>query len=122
VDQGALVRCVLESLALMYRRVLGLLEQLAGKRLDTVHIVGGGTQNRMLCQMTAEACNRHVLAGPVEATAIGNIMMQMVASGEVNSIADARAVIRDSFPVIEYLPADPATWDEAFGRFQQLPG
>jgi rhamnulokinase len=121
-DQGALVRCVLESLALMYRQVLGLLEQLAGRRLDTVHIVGGGTQNRMLCQLTAEACNRLVLAGPAEATAIGNIMMQMVASGEVDSIEDARTVIRDSFPVEEYLPADPASWDAAFGRFQQLLG
>jgi len=100
--------------------VLGWLEQLIGGRLNTIHIVGGGAQNRLLCQMTADACDRRVVAGPMEATAIGNVMMQALASGDVTSIADAREVIRDSFAVEEYLPRQPASWDEAFARFQKL--
>lgn len=117
---GAVIRTTLESLALRYRMVLGWLEQLVGGRLDTVHIVGGGAQNGLLCQMAADACNRRVVAGPIEATAIGNVMMQAVASGDVTSIADAREVIRDSFAVEEYLPRHPAPWDEAYARFQKL--
>jgi rhamnulokinase len=119
-DAGAVVRCALESLALRYRMVLGMAEQLTGAHTATIHIVGGGTQNRLLCQMAADACNRRVVAGPVEATAIGNVMMQAVASGDVGSIAQAREVIRESFPVAEYLPQKTAGWDQAFARFQTL--
>ena len=119
-DAGAVVRCALESLALRYRMVLGMAEQLTGSQIATIHIVGGGTQNRLLCQMAADACNRRVLAGPVEATAIGNVMMQAVASGDVGSIAQAREVIRESFPVSEYVPQQAAGWDQAFARFQTL--
>jgi rhamnulokinase len=118
---GEVIRTALESLALRYRVVLGWLEQLVGGRLDTIHIVGGGTQNRLLCQMTADACNRRVVAGPIEATAIGNLMMQAVASGDVGSIAEAREAIRGSFTVDQYEPADTRRWDEAFARFQSLP-
>ena len=75
-----MIRCALESLALRYRQVLGWLEELIGGRIETIHIVGGGTQNRQLCQMAADACHRRVVAGPVEATAIGNVMMQAVAT------------------------------------------
>jgi len=85
-----------------------------------VHIVGGGTQNRQLCQMTADACRRRVVAGPIEATAIGNVMMQAVAAGAVSSIADAREVVRDSFSVEEYLQRDPEAWEAAFVRYQAL--
>lgn len=119
-SEGAVIRCVLESLALEYRRVLRALEHLTGEPLKTIHIVGGGTQNRMLCQMTADACNRRVLAGPVEATAIGNIMMQAIALGQLDSIADARQVIRASFVVEEYTPGETMAWDEAFDRFVAL--
>ena len=87
-----------------FRHVLGMCEQLTGSRLETVHVVGGGVQNRLLCQFAADATGRRVLAGPVEATAIGNLMMQAVASGEVASIAEAREIIRRSFPVNEYVP------------------
>ena len=72
-------------------------EELAGGRIETIHIVGGGTKNRQLCQAAADACGRRVVAGPVEATAIGNVMMQAVAAGDVASIAEAREVIRRSF-------------------------
>lgn len=120
--EGAIIRCALESLALRYRMVLSWLEQLTGGRIDTIHIVGGGTQNRLLCQMAADACNRRVVAGPVEATAIGNVMMQAVASGQVASIAEARQVIRQSFDVIEYQPHRPEMWDFAYERFVKLVG
>jgi len=90
-SEGAIIRTALESIALRYRMVLGYLEELAGGRLETIHIVGGGTQNRLLCQMTADACNRRVVAGPVEATAVGNLMMQAVAKGALGSIAQRLA-------------------------------
>src|SRR5262249_2753095 len=76
VEPGPVIRCALESLALRYRWVLEKLEALLGRRLDTIHVVGGGCQNELLCQLTADACNRPVLAGPVEATAIGNVLVQ----------------------------------------------
>jgi rhamnulokinase len=114
---GAVVRCTLESLAMRYRQVLGWIEELVGRRIETIHIVGGGAQNRPLCQMTADACRRRVVAGPIEATAIGNIMMQAVAAGAVASIAEARDVIRNSFPVVEYLPQNCDSWDDAYQRF-----
>jgi len=119
-DRAAVVRCALESLALKYRQVLGWLEQLTSGPIKTVHIVGGGTQNKVLCQMTADACNRPVVAGPVEATAIGNIAVQAIASGELGSLADARSVVRASFEVESYEPQDPEPWDEAFARFQTV--
>jgi rhamnulokinase len=119
-SEGAIVRCALEGLALKYRQVLGWLERLIGGRIETIHIVGGGVQNRQLCQMAANACNRPVVAGPIEATAIGNLMMQAVASGDVDSIAAAREVIRSSFEVARYEPANTDAWDEAFQRFVRL--
>ena len=119
---GAIIRCALESLALRYRMVLGYLEELIGGRIETIHIVGGGAQNRLLCQMAADATGRRVVAGPVEATAIGNLAMQAVAKGAIGSIAQAREIIRHSFEVQEYRPKQPKVWDEAYGRFQKLVG
>ncbi|MCC7351598.1 MAG: rhamnulokinase [Phycisphaerales bacterium] len=117
---GEFVRTCLESLALTYRRTLEGLERILGHRIDVVHIVGGGTQNELLNQMTADACGRPVVAGPVEATAIGNILAQAMAVGQVGSLADARAIVRGSFDVKRYEPHDTAAWDEAFGRFQKI--
>ncbi|MBP86577.1 MAG: rhamnulokinase [Planctomycetaceae bacterium] len=119
-SEGDVIRCGLESLALRYRMVLNWTEDLTSGKIDTVHIVGGGTQNRLLCQMTADACNRQVVAGPIEATAIGNVMMQVLSSGEVRSVQEAREAIRNSFSVEEYAPKNPQPWDEAFERFSQL--
>ncbi len=82
-DNGAVVRCALESVAMKFRQVLGMCEELSGGRIETIHIVGGGTKNRQLCQFAADACGRRVVAGPVEATATGNLMMQAVAAGDV---------------------------------------
>jgi rhamnulokinase len=117
---GGVIRAALESLALKYRRVLAWLEELVGGRIETVHIVGGGTQNRQLCQMTADACRRRVVAGPIEATAIGNVMMQAIAAGSVGSIAEAREVVRDSFSVEEYLPRNLEAWQAANERYLAL--
>lgn len=100
-----------------FRHVLGMCEELSGSRMETIHVVGGGTRNRQLCQAAADACGRRVLAGPVEATATGNLMMQAVAAGDVGSIAEAREVIRNSFEVEEYQPRNTAAWDEAYERF-----
>jgi rhamnulokinase len=119
-NEGAIVRCALESIAMKFRHVLGMCEELAGGRLNTIHIVGGGTKNRQLCQAAADACHRRVVAGPVEATAIGNIMMQAVAAGDVASIGEAREVIRRSFAVDEYEPHNPAAWDDAYQRFLKI--
>ena len=117
---GAIIRCSLESLALCYHRVLEWLEQLTSSTIDTVHVVGGGTQNKLLCQMTADACDRQVIAGPIEATAIGNIMMQAVAAKDVASVAEARRVIRKSFPVDIYDPATTTDWQLLRERFKAI--
>ena len=119
-SEGAVIRAAMESLTLRYRMVLGWLEELMGSRIETIHIVGGGTQNRELNQMTADATGRRVVAGPVEATAIGNVMMQAVSAGDVRDISQAREVIRTSFDVEEFNPQRTHAWDEALGRFERL--
>jgi len=118
--KGAILRCALESLALKYRWVLERLEEMLGRRLDVIHIVGGGCQNKLLCQLAADATQRQVVAGPVEATAIGNIMMQALTRGFVNSIDEARDLIRRSFDVIVYEPGSAVGWDEAYSRYLEV--
>lgn len=120
IEPGAVVRCALESLALKYRWVLERLEELLGRRLDAIHIVGGGSQNTLLCQFTADACNRLVIAGPVEATAIGNVVVQAMGLGLLGSLADAREVVRQSFDVRQFEPRQPQRWDGPYGRFVAL--
>lgn len=116
-EPGAVIRCALESLALRYRWVFERLKELTGKRLDAIHVVGGGCQNTLLCQLTADACNRPVLAGPVEATAIGNVLVQAMGLGLVRSLAEARDVVRRSFELTTYEPKNPASWDAPYARF-----
>jgi len=118
--RGGIVRCALESLALKYRWVLGCLEELKGQRLEAVHIVGGGTQNRLLNQFAADAMNRPVITGPIEATAIGNILMQAIALGHLGSLEEARQVVRDSFEVTTYEPREAEAWEEAYGRYVEV--
>jgi rhamnulokinase len=118
--QGAIVRCVLESLALKYRSVLERLEEVSGRRLDTVHIVGGGSRNRLLDQFTSNATHRLVVAGPVEATAIGNILVQAVALGWLGSLSESRSIVRRSFAADIYEPQEQAAWDQAYGRFLKV--
>jgi len=119
-EPGPVVRCALESLALRYRWVLERLEELLGRRLDVIHIVGGGGQNVLLNQLTADACNRLVLAGPVEATAIGNVLVQMIGLGVIGSLEEGREVVRRSFEVTTFEPRQPERWGEAYQRFIRL--
>jgi rhamnulokinase len=120
--EGELVRCATESLALKYGVVLGWLHELTGERAEVVHIVGGGSKNGLLNQMAADACQRPVVTGPVEATAMGNLLVQVRASGELRSLSEIREVIRQSSDVKRYEPTPASAWDEATGRFQKLLG
>lgn len=121
-EPGEVVRCILESLALKYRYVLELTEQLSGQSFDALHMVGGGIQNALLCQWSANAIGRPVLAGPAEASAIGNLAVQWIAHGELADIWEARRVIRDSFPVTAYEPQDREQWEQAYGGFLRKTG
>ena len=106
----------MESLALRYRSCLGWLEQILGYRLETIHIVGGGVQNELLCQMTADACQRLVIAGPVEATALGNAISQWVSLGRFGSIAEGRRWMRSMSDIVLYEPKYSGDWDNAADR------
>jgi rhamnulokinase len=113
------VRGILESLALKYRLVLEHLERLIGDRIEQVRVVGGGSKNQLLNQLTADATNKRVLAGPAEAAALGNAAMQMLATGAVASLEEARTIIERSFPPKLYEPIEPKRWDEQADRFRQ---
>ena len=119
---GQVVRTALDSLALKYRAVLEGLEDLIGMRLDPIHIIGGGTQNQLLCQLTANVAGCPVVAGPVEATAIGNVLVQAIGLGHLGSIEDAREIVRNSFDVITYTPEPDTRVEDAYGRFKGLSG
>jgi len=116
-DKGQMVRLVLESLALKYRTVLSAIEDVTGISIETLHIVGGGIQNELLCQFTADATGRKVVAGPVEATASGNILMPAKAAGQLKSIEEARQVVRNSFEMKEYQPQNVGLWGQQYRRF-----
>jgi rhamnulokinase len=119
-DDGAVVRCILESLALKQAETVDVLGSVTGRALDVLHVVGGGASNRLLCAWTAEAAGRPVHAGPVEATLVGNLLVQAMALGEVGSVAEGREIVRRSFAPSVYEPtADPA-WAEARARFAAL--
>jgi rhamnulokinase len=119
-DEGALIRCALESLAFRYRMVLEWLEELTGTRIEVVHIVGGGCQNEALNQLTADACGRPVITGPVEATVLGNVLIQARTRGELKSLAELRQVVRESSALKTYEPRATATWNDAYPRFIDL--
>ncbi|MCP4935494.1 MAG: rhamnulokinase [bacterium] len=119
-SKGEIVRTVLEGLALRYRWTVDTLTQLLQRKPEVLHIVGGGSQNKLLCQFAADATQLPVVAGPVEATAIGNIAVQAVASGHLASLDEARELIRRSFAVVTYEPGNGGQWDEAYGRFLNL--
>lgn len=117
---GEIVRCALESIALKYRWVLERLESIIGHRLEAIHVVGGGSRNRLLSQLTADATGRPVIAGPVEATAVGNLLAQAVALGRLASWDEACQVVRASFPVETYEPRPGDAWNDAYGRLLSL--
>jgi len=118
VEPGEFIRTALDSLVLKYRWTIERLEAILNTSIKTVHLVGGGIQNELLCQLTADATGRAVVAGPVEATAAGNIMMQAIACGRVSGLKEARAILAESFAVKRYEPraGRAAMWAEAYGR------
>ena len=119
-DKGSVVRCALESLALKYRWVVEKIEALTGLRQEAIHIVGGGTKNRLLSQFTADATGKPVITGPVEATAIGNLLTQAIALGEIASWEEAVQVVKRSFEVETFEPRHTPAWDEAYERLVKL--
>jgi rhamnulokinase len=114
------VRCCLESLALKTRWVLEALESLVGHRFKVIRMVGGGCRNRLLCQFTADACERPVVAGPVEATALGNIMMQAISGGYLGNISEGRRAVAQSIERRTYEPKSGGPWQAAYHRFKGL--
>jgi len=119
-SKGEIVRVTLESIALKYRLVLEQLEELTGKQLEPIHIIGGGTKNRLLSQLTADCTGRKCITGPVEATAIGNILMQAIGLGHLGSLPEARAMVRTSFIPEVFVPTDVDGWDEAYATLKRL--
>lgn len=113
---GEIVRCIYESLAMKYRLTFENLMDCTGKEYSSIHVIGGGTKDTLLCQMTANSCDRKVLAGPIEATVLGNIVVQLLATGEIDSIAKAREIVARSEGVKEYLPTESAQWKAAYER------
>ena len=117
---GEVMRCIYESLAMKYRYTLGALEDVTGKKYNSIHVVGGGTKDKFLCHLAADACKLQVVAGPIEATVLGNSVTQLMASGDVSGLADARRVIANSFDTISYEPSNVSVWDEPFERFVKI--
>ncbi len=117
---ASMVRTIIEGLALKYRWVVERLEEVTGTLIRTIHIIGGGSRNAMLCQATADATGKRVLAGPVEATALGNVVIQAIATGTIGSLQEARSLIGRSFPLTEYLPQATEQWEEPYRNFLAL--
>jgi rhamnulokinase len=114
------IRSILESLALKYRSTLDQLERLTGRRIKRIHVIGGGAKNALLCQYAANATGATVIAGPVEATAIGNIMVQALAAGCVGSLEEIRSIVRQSFEPVSYEPKEAEVWQQAYERYKTL--
>jgi rhamnulokinase len=121
-SKAILIRSLLEGLAMKYRAVIGELCQVLGHPIEKIHVIGGGSRNELLCQFTADATGVAVVAGPAEATAVGNILVQAMALGHVSSPAVMRTIIRDSFDLRAYEPSATAVWEEAYSRFRQILG
>jgi rhamnulokinase len=117
---AATARTIFESLALRYREVLESLESLLGRRLNTIHIVGGGSRNRVLNQFVADACGRTVIAGPAEATAMGNVLIQAMGAGELSGLSAVREIVRRSCALETFTPNPAAPWDQAYEKFRAV--
>jgi len=117
---GTIARTVLEGLALKYRMVLDQLELVTGRKINVIHVIGGGSRNELLCQFTANATGRKVITGPVEATAAGNLLIQAVGQGYLEDLCHVRRVIKNSFDLQTYLPEDSELWENAYKKFQNI--
>lgn len=116
-SRGEIVRCIFDSLALRYKDVLNHLRRLSPHPIDVLHVIGGGSCNAMLNQFTANATGIPVIAGPSEATAIGNVMIQAISDGVADSVADMRKLVSRSLPQVRYEPQDCQAWEEAYKKF-----
>jgi rhamnulokinase len=117
---GQTVRCIFESLALKYRHTMELLKQVSPHPIEKLHVIGGGSRNAYLCRLTANATGMPVTAGPAEGTAMGNLLVQAMALGYLNSLADVRKVVRNSVKTDTYMPQDTAVWDKAYEQFVKI--
>ncbi|MDD6735604.1 MAG: rhamnulokinase, partial [Clostridiales bacterium] len=118
--KGEIVRCIAESLAFTYRRTIEGMEKVTGKQYGVIHIVGGGTKDKMICQFTANATKRTVSAGPVEATSIGNVVVQGMAMGAIKDLNEGRQIVKKSFPIEVYEPEASEEWDKAYEKWQKI--
>lgn len=118
--KGEIVRCIAQSLAFRYRYTVEGMERVTGNPYNVIHIVGGGIKDKMICQFTANATKRTVSAGPVEATSIGNIIVQAMAMGAIKDLTEGRQVVKNSFDITTYEPQDSPAWDEAYAKWQQI--
>lgn len=117
---GEIVCCIYQSIAYKYKNVLEKIEYCLDKKYTKIHMIGGGIQSKMLCQMTANATNCEVIAGPIEATALGNLAVQFIATGTIKDIKEARRIVADSETFITYYPEEPEKWDEAYADFTKI--
>lgn len=115
--EAQIVRCINESLALKYRYTMEVLQECTQKEYAAINMIGGGIQSNLLCQMTASSCNKTVVAGPIEATVLGNIALQLVATGAIKDLMEVRNIIKISPDISQYEPQEHAAWDEAYSRF-----
>ena len=120
MSMGQHIRCVYDSLALLYRYALGQLESITGKEYKYIYMIGGGSRNRVMNQLTADSTSRTVIAGPVEATALGNAIMQLRGIGLLSDVWEARNVLSETLDLEMYHPQDGEDWDTAYTRFMDL--
>lgn len=117
---GEIMRCIYESLAMKYRSTFSMIKECTGRDYSDIHVIGGGTKDTLLCQMTANACNVPVKAGPIEATVLGNIAVQLLSSGDIPDIKKAREIISRSEALREYAPCDTDKWAGAYESFLKI--
>ena len=120
--KGEVIRAIAESLAFKYRHTIEGMEEVTGKKYEVINIVGGGIKDKMICAFTANATKRKVITGPVEATAVGNVIMQGIAMGAIKNLAEGRKIVKNSFPTAEYMPADSESWDGAYKKWKEICG
>ncbi len=118
--KGKILRCIYDSLAMKYRYAIAQIEQCTEKQYSTLHIVGGGVKDTLLCRLTADVCGKTVIAGPVEATVYGNLVLQLLATGEIDTLEEAREIVRHSDNVQTYLPNVQTDTEAAYKTFLEV--
>ncbi len=116
---GEIMRCIYESLAMKYRETFDKIKECTGKDYPVIHVIGGGTKDTLLCQLTANSCGCEVKAGPIEATVLGNLAVQLISHGEIKDIKEAREIIASSENVVTYIPQDAEVWSANFEKYKE---